>query len=102
MLIVCEWFLKINFILAKWCYGLFVLSLPLGYILHNYIVTGCSDGAIGYGGCMYKGLDVSTQVNDFAWGTILLFAAGSIFTIIFKVFDIGVSQHKSYKQDNKM
>ena len=98
MLCICEWIVKVSFILAKCSYGLFVLSMVLGLVLHSYVITECIDGALSYGGCMYQDQDVSSEVTWLTWGSMALFALGSCFTVIFKAFEIGVTQ---YKQSSK-
>jgi hypothetical protein len=95
MLKIGEWIAKVNLAFAKWSYGLFVLSLLMSIVLHNFILTGCTDGSLSYGGCMFMGNDVSYEVTLFSWGSIVLFLAGSVFTVIFKIFEFITAQYKN-------
>lgn len=93
MLKILEKITSINFTLAKVSYGLFVLSIIIGFIIHNFVVTGCTDGSFGFDNCMFNGTDVSLEVTKFSWYGILLFVAGCFFTVFFKFFEIVTTQY---------
>ena len=98
MLKTLEWTSKVNFFLAKWACGLFLLSLAVGYIIHNHIVKGCTDGALSYGDCTFRGINVSYEVTMFSWGAIALFILGSFFTLAFLFFGLVAKLYNKFRQ----
>jgi len=83
---------QINFTLAKWCYGLFLLGLLVSWV-YGYFITDCIEGAMSYKNCSFNGRDVSAAVNYYAWLHILLFVAGTIFTVVYKLFELLQKQY---------
>ena len=83
----------INFTLAKVSYGLFALGIIFNLVSQKFLITGCIPEKHQLSNCMFRGNDISQFLNNLSSIIGVLFIAGCLFTVLFKIFEILTSQY---------
>ncbi len=81
-----EKLLEISLLSFKWLGIFLLLQMAVSWIIGQY-VTGCYDGAFSYGGCTYKGRDVSPEITQLSWmgfvTIILMFTIAAVSIVLY-------------------